>query len=81
MKSKIEVREYAVNKAAEIMGKGTPADSLIAKAQEIEKYVTGEAILPEVAVDANESLVTGIKDILGGYMAAKEEPVTAKKGK
>lgn len=61
MKSKIEVREYAVNKAAEIMGKGTPTDSLIAKAQEIEKYVIGEAILPEVGIDTTESLVDGLK--------------------
>lgn len=66
MKSKIEVREYAVNKAAEIMGKGTPTDSLIAKAQEIEKYVIGEAILPEVVIDTTESLVDGLKSIIGG---------------
>lgn len=66
MKSKIEVREYAVNKAAEIMGKGTPTDSLIAKAQEIEKYVIGEAILPEVGIDTTESLVDGLKSIIGG---------------
>lgn len=66
MKSKIEVREYAVNKAAEIMGKGTPTDSLIAKAQEIEKYIIGEAILPEIAADTTESLVDGLKSIIGG---------------
>lgn len=66
MKSKIEVREYAVNKAAEIMGKGTPTDSLITKAQEIEKYIIGEAILPEVAADTTESLVDGLKSIIGG---------------
>ncbi len=81
MKSKIEVREFAVKTAADIMGKGTPVDSLITKAKEIESYIIGGAILPEVAVDANESLVTGSKDILGGYMAATEGPVTAKKGK
>jgi hypothetical protein len=66
MKSKIEVREYAVNKAAEIMGKGTPTDSLITKAKEIEKYVIGEAILPEVGTDTTESLVDGLKSIIGG---------------
>jgi hypothetical protein len=66
MKSKIEVREYAVNKAAEIMGKGTPTDSLIAKAQEIEKYIIGAAVLPEVAADTTESLVDGLKSIIGG---------------
>ena len=66
MKSKIEVREYAVNKAAEIMGKGTPTDSLIAKAHEIEKYIIGEAMLPEIAADITESLVDGLKSIIGG---------------
>lgn len=63
MKSKIEVREYAVTKAAEIMGKGTPAESLIAKAVEIEKYVIGEAVLPEVGTDMAESLADSIKAI------------------
>ena len=66
MKSKIEVREYAVNKAAEIMGKGTPTDSHITKAHEIEKYIIGGATLPEVAADTTESLVDGLKSIIGG---------------
>jgi hypothetical protein len=66
MKSKIEVREYAVNKAAEIMGKGTPTDSLITKAKEIENYILGEAKLPEIAADTTESLVDGLKSIIGG---------------
>lgn len=66
MKSKIEVREFAVKIAADIMGKGTPVDSLIAKAQEIEDYIIGEAVLPEVAADTTESLVDGLKSIIGG---------------
>lgn len=66
MNSKIEVREFAVKIAADIMGKGTPVDSLIAKAQEIEKYVIGGAILPEVGIDTTESLVDGLKSIIGG---------------
>lgn len=66
MKSKIEVREFAVKIAADIMGKGTPVDSLIAKAKEIEKYIIGEAMLPEVAADTTESLVDGLKSIIGG---------------
>ena len=65
MKSKIEVREFAVKIAADIMGKGTPVDSLIAKAQEIEKYIIGEALLPEVGIDSTESLVDGLKSIIG----------------
>lgn len=66
MKSKIEVREFAVKIAAEIMGKGTPVDSLIAKAQEIEDYIIGGAMLPEIASDTTESLVDGLKSIIGG---------------
>lgn len=66
MNSKIEVREFAVKIAADIMGKGAPVDSLIAKAQEIEKYIIGDAVLPEVAADTTESLVDGLKSIIGG---------------
>lgn len=66
MNSKIEVREFAVKIAADIMGKGTPVDSLIAKAQEIEDYIIGGAMLPEVAADTTESLVDGLKAIIGG---------------
>lgn len=66
MKSKIEVREFAVKTAADIMGKGTPVDSIIAKAQEIESYIIGGAILPEVGIDTTESLVDGLKSIIGG---------------
>ena len=66
MNSKIEVREFAVKTAADIMGKGTPVDSLITKAQEIEKYIMGGAMLPEVAADTTESLVDGLKSIIGG---------------
>ena len=41
MKSKIEVRTFAVEKAVAIK-------DVVAKAQEIEAYVIGEAELPEV---------------------------------
>ena len=83
MKSKIEVREFAVKIAAEIMGKGTPVDSLIAKAQEIEKFIIGEAILPEVAADSTESLMNGLSSIIGATAVNDIAPVTetATKGK
>jgi predicted house-cleaning NTP pyrophosphatase (Maf/HAM1 superfamily) len=43
MKSKIEVRVFAVEKAISIMGIGTPDKDVISKAKEIEAYVaTGE---------------------------------------
>lgn len=65
MKSKIEVREFAVKTAADIMGKGTPVDSLITKAKEIESYIIGGAILPEVGADTAADLMDGLKSIIG----------------
>lgn len=62
-KSKIEVREYAMNKAIELMGTGTPTKQVVEKAQEIEAYVIGEADLPET-VDENE-LINAIVDTIG----------------
>ena len=44
-KSKIEVREYAMNKAIELMGTGTPTKQVVDKAKEIETYIIGEAEL------------------------------------
>lgn len=65
MKSKIEVREFAVKTAADIMGKGTPVDSLITKAKEIESYIIGGAIPPEVGADTAADLMDGLKAIIG----------------
>lgn len=48
MKSKIEVRTFAVEKAVAVMGVGSPIKDVVAKAQEIEAYVIGAAELPEV---------------------------------
>ena len=46
-KSRIEVREYAMNKAIELMGTGAPGKHVVEKAKEIESYIIGEAELPE----------------------------------
>lgn len=61
-KSKIEVREYAMNKAIELMGTGTPTKQVVEKAKEIEAYVIGEAELPET-VDENEVISTAIETL------------------
>ena len=63
-KSKIEVREYAVNKAIELMGTGTPTKQVVDKAKEIENYVMGDAVLPET-VDENE-VMNSILEVLTG---------------
>ena len=61
-KSKIEVREYAINKAIELMGTGTPTKQVVDKAKEIEKYIIGEAELPET-IDENEIISTAIETL------------------
>ena len=44
----MDVRVFAVQRAAEIMGTGTPDKDVVSKAREIEAYVIGDAELPEV---------------------------------
>ena len=63
-KSNIEVREYAMNKAVELMGMGTPTKQVVEKAKEIETYVKGEAELPEVLDE--EKMVNTIIEALTG---------------
>ena len=63
-KSKIEVREYAINKAVELMGTGTPTKQVVDKAKDIETYVMGEAELPEVLDE--EKMVNTIIEALTG---------------
>lgn len=47
MKSKIEIRVFAVEQAVKIMGVGTPDKQVVEKAKEIENYVIGNADLPD----------------------------------
>lgn len=49
MESKIEVRRFAIDKAIEIMGTGTPDKDVVTKAREIETYIIGDAELPELS--------------------------------
>ena len=61
MKSKIEVRVFAVEQAVKIMGVGVPQKDVVAKAQEIEKYILGDAVLPEVFEETSPmELLNGI---------------------
>lgn len=61
-KSRIEVREYAMNKAVELMGTGTPSKHVVEKAKEIENYIIGEAELPEF-VDESEIISTAVETL------------------
>lgn len=47
MKSKVEIRKFAVEKAVELLGSGSPCKDVISKAQEIENYIVGSAKIPE----------------------------------
>lgn len=53
MKSKIEVRVFAVEQAVKVMGAGTPQKDVVVKAQEIENYIVQDVVLPDVAVEAS----------------------------
>ena len=47
MKSKIEVRKFAVEIASMVLGRGTADKDVVKKAKEIETYIVGDAELPE----------------------------------
>lgn len=49
LKSMLSVRKWAIERAIEMMGQGVPVKDVVEKAKEIVTYVTGEAVLPEVA--------------------------------
>ena len=51
IKSKLDARHYAIEKAVEMMGAGSPSKDVVAKAVEIEAYIVGGAELPEVSND------------------------------
>lgn len=74
MKSKIDVRVFAVEQAVKIMGVGVPQKDVVAKAQEIEKYILGDAVLPEVADEA--SPIDLINGIAAAVNASAIPPVT-----
>lgn len=64
IKSKIDARHYAIEKAVELMGAGSPSKDVVAKAVEIETYIVGGAELPEVSNDTAQ-----LMDMLGGALA------------
>lgn len=51
IKSRLDARHYAIEKAVELMGAGSPSKEVVAKAVEIEAYIVGGAELPEVSND------------------------------
>lgn len=80
MKSNIEVRVFAVNKAVEVMGAGAVIKDVVSKAQEIEKYVLGAAVLPEVADEASPmDLINGIAAAVNASAATPVVEVKSEK--
>lgn len=63
MKSKVEVRKFAVEIAAEIMGQYSSDKDVVSKAKEIEEYVVGDAVLPETYDE-----VDAVRGALGGML-------------
>lgn len=51
LKSMLSARKWAIERAIEMMGQGVPVKDVVEKAKEIVTYVTGEAVLPEVAAE------------------------------
>jgi hypothetical protein len=76
MKSRIEVRVFAVEQAVKIMGAGTPQKDVVAKAQEIEKYIIGDAVLPEVVDESSPmEMLNGIMSAIGGAASPESKSV------
>lgn len=73
MKSRIEVRKFAIENAVAIMGVGSK--DVVSKAKEIEEYIIGGAELPEV-YNETDTLMSGLSSALG-YLGT--EPTSKKK--
>lgn len=68
MKSKVEIRKFAVQTAADLLGTGSATKDVIAKAKEIEEYIVGQAEIPETYSETSElgeMFSRGIKSITG----------------
>lgn len=76
MKSRIEVRVFAVEQAVKIMGAGIPQKDVVAKAQEIEKYIIGDAVLPDVIDESSPmEVLNGIMSAIGGAASPESKSV------
>lgn len=68
MKSKVEIRKFAVQTAADLLGTGSATKDVVAKAKEIEDYIVGQAEIPEIyneTSELGEMFSRGIKSITG----------------
>lgn len=73
MKSKLEIRLFAVEKAVELLGTGAPEKDVVIKAKEIETYVVGSAELPEY-IDEGEQITSAIATLAGVVLGFMNPP-------
>ena len=71
MKSRLDIRVFAVEQAVRVMGYNTPIKDVVEKAKEIEAYVVGEINLPE-SYDSEGALMG---QILQGVQAIRGKDV------
>lgn len=68
MKSKLEIRVFAIEQAVKVMGVGIPVKDVVEKAKEIEAYIIGSAELPE-SYDSEgalmDKLCLGMRGVIG----------------
>lgn len=69
MKSKLEIRVFAIEQAVKVMGVGIPVKDVVEKAKEIEAYIIGDAELPE-SYDSEGALMG---QILQGVQAIRDK--------
>lgn len=75
MKSIIEVRKFAVEKAVQVLGQGAMVKDVVAKATEIESYVMKGIELPPV-YDETQALGNVFAKGLGTALGVKDVPVS-----
>lgn len=74
MMSKVEIRKFAVEMAVAVLGHGTPDKDVVSKASEIEKYVVGDAVIPET-YDEQERIVGMLNGLAGVVMSLLGKPM------
>jgi hypothetical protein len=68
MKSKLEIRVFAIEQAVKVIGISTPVKDVVEKAKEIEAYIIGDAELPESYDNEGalmEKLCLGMRGVIG----------------
>ena len=71
MKTKVDIRVFAIQQAVVILGAGAPSKDVVSKALEIEKYITEGIELPDVDTSSPLDIVNGIMPALTAATAVK----------